>query len=49
MGAETYVLIYVDPLLGDGYLTWPLLTDRATIVGVTDFPGECLGYVSQIP
>ncbi len=41
MAGEKYVLVYVDPALDDGYLIWPLPTDRSTVVGVTDVAGEC--------
>jgi hypothetical protein len=39
---QKYVFYYVDPALEDGYLTWPLPTNRPTIVGVVDVPGNKL-------
>ena len=35
-----YVLTFVEPLLANGYKTWPLSKDRRTVIGVTDLPGE---------
>ena len=40
MSEQKYVLTYVEPLLEDGYQTWPLPTDRRTVVGVSELAGK---------
>jgi hypothetical protein len=42
MGEKGYFLLFVDPALDNGYLAWPLPTDRPTVLGVADGPGEYL-------
>lgn len=41
-----YRLVVVEPLLDEGYQTYPLPTDRATVVGFTASQGTfCVGRI----
>jgi hypothetical protein len=41
-----YRLVVVEPLLDEGYRTYPLPTDRETVVGFTASPGTfCVGLI----
>ncbi len=41
-GIGEYRLVAVEPLLEVGYQTWPLPTDRRTVVGVSPNTGTML-------
>jgi hypothetical protein len=38
-GSGEYRLIAIEPMLEEGYQTWPLPTDHATVVGFSDNAG----------
>jgi hypothetical protein len=48
MGKDEFVLIFVEPAMECGYLVWPLPTDRPTLVGLADVPGEHLCHMLQV-